>query len=332
MRDLLPVPITPHKGQSFSLRMPPNTPPILSRVLFAQDTYIVPKADGRIVVGATVEAGTFDKHVTPAGLMHCISNALHLVPSLSTLPIEETWVGLRPTTPDKGPILGRTPWSNLHIAGGYWRNGVLLAPKTGQLLADLVTGTLSEEDETLLDAFAWDRFTDPKRGKELAAKARYASAMHPVHSRSKGEGVAASVGTELGFYEGAGAATDERKRDREALFGGGDGDDDFERAAMLGLEDASAFFLGGDDKEVKKKKGQPGGPLATASAKPTPIDTFSDETTTATTTTTSPFEGSVDAFTVGSASSPNDEEEGSNDKTPFSKEEGDDLTNIYNQI
>ena len=60
MRNLLPVPVVPHKGQSFSVRMPADSPPILSRVLFAQDTYIVPKADGRIVVGATVEAGSFD--------------------------------------------------------------------------------------------------------------------------------------------------------------------------------------------------------------------------------------------------------------------------------
>ena len=85
MRNLLPVPITPHKGQSFSLRMPKDTEPVLSRVLFAQDTYIVPKADGRIVVGATVEAGSFDPNVTPAGLMHCMSNALQLVPGLADL-------------------------------------------------------------------------------------------------------------------------------------------------------------------------------------------------------------------------------------------------------
>eukprot|EP00956_Cyclotella_meneghiniana_P026476 scaffold57328_cov22-Cyclotella_meneghiniana.AAC.2 len=65
MKNLLPVPIVPHKGQSFSLRMPPNAPPILNRVLFAQDTYIVPKADGRIIVGATVEPGRFDGDVTP---------------------------------------------------------------------------------------------------------------------------------------------------------------------------------------------------------------------------------------------------------------------------
>jgi len=163
MRNLLPVPITPHKGQSFSLRMPSDTEPVLSRVLFAQDTYIVPKADGRIIVGATVEVGSFDPDVTPAGLMHCMANAMQLVPGLGDLPIEETWAGLRPTTPDKGPILGRTTWDNLFIAGGYWRNGVLLAPKTGQLIGDLVLNSgvdlEDDADEALLEAFKWDRFT-----------------------------------------------------------------------------------------------------------------------------------------------------------------------------
>ena len=218
MRNLLPVPVVPHKGQSFSVRMPSDSPPILSRVLFAQDTYIVPKADGRIVVGATVEAGSFDPNVTPAGLMHCMSNAAQLVPGLANLPVEETWAGLRPTTPDKGPILGKTPWDNLFLAGGYWRNGVLLAPKTGQLVGDLIAGNLSEEDEALISAFSWDRFTVEGGGDKLAADARYAASMHPVHSRSSGVGVSAAVGTELGFYSGAGEAKEERARDRQSLF------------------------------------------------------------------------------------------------------------------
>jgi glycine/D-amino acid oxidase-like deaminating enzyme len=80
MRNLLPVPVSPHKGQSLSLRMPLNQPPLLRRVLFAQDCYIVPKADGNIIVGATVEAGSYDSNVTPAGLMHILQHALQLVP------------------------------------------------------------------------------------------------------------------------------------------------------------------------------------------------------------------------------------------------------------
>eukprot|EP00580_Thalassiosira_gravida_P013666 CAMPEP_0201683846 /NCGR_PEP_ID=MMETSP0494-20130426/52336_1 /ASSEMBLY_ACC=CAM_ASM_000839 /TAXON_ID=420259 /ORGANISM="Thalassiosira gravida, Strain GMp14c1" /LENGTH=589 /DNA_ID=CAMNT_0048167633 /DNA_START=72 /DNA_END=1839 /DNA_ORIENTATION=- len=222
MRHLLPLPVTPHKGQSFSLRMPNNAAPILSRVLFAQDTYIVPKADGRIIVGATVEPGAYDGDVTPSGMMHCLSEATRLIPSLGDLPIEESWAGLRPTTPDKCPILGKTEqWDNVFIAGGYWRNGVLLAPKTGQLIGELIVNgeeNLSEEDRGLLKAFSWERFTTPGGGKALAANARYAATFYPVHKRST-DGVSTSVGTELGFYEGAAAARGDREKDRKAMFG-----------------------------------------------------------------------------------------------------------------
>ena len=262
MRHLLPLPVTPHKGQSFSLRMPTNAPPLLSRVLFAQDTYIVPKADGRIIVGATVEPGRFDGDVTPEGLMHCLSEATRLVPGLGELPIEETWAGLRPTTPDKCPILGATEqWDNVFIAGGYWRNGVLLAPKTGQLIGDLIVNDgdatkLPEEDQALLNAFSWERFTTPGGGKALAANARYAATFYPVHKRST-DGVAVSVGTELGFYEGAAAAKGDREQDRKSMFGiSAEEEDVLERAAGLGVGDAKAFSFGdeGDGWMVKGHK------------------------------------------------------------------------------
>jgi len=263
MRNLLPVPITPHKGQSLSLMTPPPpAAPLLQRVLFAQDTYIVPKPDGRIIIGATVEAGTFDPHVTPAGLMHCIGEAVRLVPALRDLPVDETWVGMRPTTPDKGPIVGHTEWDNLFLAGGYWRNGVLLAPKGGQLVGDLVLRSLGKDkspqgndgDEALVKTFGWERFKEKGGGKKLAANARYAASMHPVQQRSTGVGVSAAVGTELGFYSGAEAAVDERRKDRDSLFRGfgDDGgveeeqDGAFERAASLGVRDSTAFSFDGE--------------------------------------------------------------------------------------
>ena len=246
MRNLLPVPIEAHKGQSLSLRMPRDRPPLLRRVLFGQDSYIVPKADGRIVIGATVEAGSFDPKVTPAGIMHILSYAMEIIPGLADLPLEETWAGLRPTTPDKGPILGETPWDNLFLAGGYWRNGVLLAPKTGELLATLIAGKpLSERDQHFLKAFAWDRFTSEEGGTAMAANARYAASMYPVHSRKSGVGVAASVGTELGSYSTAVSAREERKRDRETMFSGIDDSlDAFELAASMGKKDGTAFSFG----------------------------------------------------------------------------------------
>ena len=251
MRTLLPVPIEPHKGQSLSLRMPKDRPPILRRVLFAQDSYIVPKADGRIVIGATVEAGSYDGKVTPAGIMHILSYALELVPELADLPLEETWAGLRPTTPDKGPILGETPWANLYLAGGYWRNGVLLAPKTGELMASLIAGIpLDEQDKTFLKAFAWDRFTSPEGGVALAANARYAASLYPVHQRKSGVGVSAAVGTELGSYSTAKSAKEERRKDRASLWGD---DDAFEKAAMMGKRDGSVFSFEGNNAAKQEK-------------------------------------------------------------------------------
>eukprot|EP00536_Pseudo-nitzschia_multiseries_P018719 jgi/Psemu1/230060/e_gw1.2973.5.1 len=306
MRNLLPVPLEPHKGQSLSLRMPKDRPPILKRVLFGGDSYIVPKADGRIVIGATVEAGSFDSAVTPAGIMHVLSYALELVPGLAELPIEETWAGLRPTTPDKGPILGETPWDNLFLAGGYWRNGVLLAPKTGHLLATLIAdqnkdeSMLSQEDQAMLDAFAWDRFTSPEGGKRMAANSRYAASLYPVHKRKSGTGVAAAVGTELGSYSTARSAGEERQKDRKSLFGSDDDDDSdtddlFEKAARMGREDAEAFE--GLDTEAAL------GELEV-------LDSDTDETSDdAQAETTVPYDGSADAITVGSATNSSDNDD-----------------------
>jgi glycine oxidase len=303
MRDLLPVPVEPHKGQSLALRMPADRPPILRRVLFAQDTYIVPKADGRIIVGATVEAGSFDANVTPSGIMHILTHALQLVPGLSELPIEESWVGLRPTTPDKGPILGHTPWSNVFVAGGYWRNGVLLAPKTGQLMASLIMKSSGEgvhrldpDDESLLEAFAWDRFTAPEKSAALTANMRYASSMHPIHKRGKSS---ATMGAELGTYSTARAAAQDRKKDREALFG--DDEAAFERAAQLGKEDIAAYDLG---QQSVVQDEYSFGPVVNAATKVNGATMPYD------------LEGAADALTVGIANNDNrngEEEEHNND-------------------
>jgi thiazole synthase len=283
MRQLLPVPIEPHKGQSISLKMPTDKPPILKRVLFAQDSYIVPKSDGRIVVGATVEAGSFDPNVTPAGIMHILHHALQLVPGLGDLPIEETWAGLRPTTPDKGPILGKTQWNNVFLAGGYWRNGVLLAPKTGQMLAQVIAGQeLSPSDQALLDAFGWDRFTSIEGGKKMAMNARYAASMHPVHRRAQGAGIAAAVGTELGSYSTARSSSQERAKDRASLFG--DLDDVLEKAALMGKDDAKVFSGYESSYDLEE----------TAQSSRQPRESFASMQA----AKTSPYEGSVDAITV----------------------------------
>eukprot|EP00624_Nannochloropsis_granulata_P000386 evm.model.NODE_11471_length_7800_cov_21.873846.1 len=158
MNKLLPVPLGPVKGQMLSLRPKKETPSPLSRVIFAESCYLIPKSDGRLIVGATVEPGQWDQRVTAGGVHELTKRALRICPSLGELEVEETWAGLRPTTPDTLPVLGRTPWENLFVAGGYWRNGVLLAPRTGQLVADCVEGRVGVEDEALLKHFEWFRF------------------------------------------------------------------------------------------------------------------------------------------------------------------------------
>jgi glycine oxidase len=305
MRNLLPVPISPHKGQSLSLRMPLNQPPLLKRVLFAQDCYIVPKADGRIVVGATVEAGSYDPSVTPAGLMHIMSHALQLVPGLANLPIEETWAGLRPTTPDKGPILGATNWKNLFLAGGYWRNGVLLAPKTGYLLAMVMSGkqhNLSDKDLELLDAFAWDRFTSADKSATLTASSRYAASMYPVHTRST-QGVSVAVGTELGSYSTARSASAERAQDRGSLWSNNDStnaeNDAFERAATQGKNDGSAYTFGENPQGTST--------ISSSTTNSGDGDNTTEEEQDLTMDEKFPtfYEGSADAFTIASSTSGN---------------------------
>lgn len=258
MRDLVPVPIIPHKGQSMSLTPPnhkANDPPLLNRVLFAQDTYIVPKSDGRIIIGATVEPGSFDTSVTSSGVMHVITAATGLIPALRNYNIDEMWAGFRPTTPDKAPILGKTPWENLIIAGGYWRNGILLAPKTSQLIADLATDNLSLEDTTLLDAFAWDRFlsSGDEASTKLALQSKYASSVHPLQYHSDSSNTI--VGTELGFYSDATVAKEERKKERNSMFTVDDQDllDTFEKAALAGKKDGSAFVYRDESTPSKKK-------------------------------------------------------------------------------
>jgi hypothetical protein len=106
----------------------------------------------------------------------------------------------------------------------------------------------------LLQAFSWERFTKPGGGKALAANARYAATFYPVHKRST-TGIAASVGTELGFYEGAAAAKGDRAKDRQAMFGlSAEDEDALERAAGMGIGDAAAFSFGDESDGWMKRK------------------------------------------------------------------------------
>jgi glycine oxidase ThiO len=156
-QELLPIPVIPRKGQMLSLRVPPaqlaNLP--LQQVLFGEEIYIVPRRDGKIIIGATSENVGFTPDNTAGGIDRLLTNAIRLFPSLADLAIDECWWGFRPATPDELPILGHSPYSNLTLATGHYRNGILLTPITAKLIAKLVWYQQADE---LLSNFSWQRF------------------------------------------------------------------------------------------------------------------------------------------------------------------------------
>ena len=109
------------------------------RVLRSAEGYLVPRPDGRIIVGSTLEDSGFEKSVTAGGLHKFLAGALKLWPALDNAEILETWCGLRPGTPDDLPILGPTGIEGLTIATGHYRNGILLAPATAKFVREWIT-------------------------------------------------------------------------------------------------------------------------------------------------------------------------------------------------
>lgn len=159
---LLPeLPVFPIKGQMLSLQAPRGA---LSRVIFGPGTYLVPRQDGLLVVGATSEpeAG-FSEGLTPAGQRQLQAGLEALLPEAAGWPPMERWWGFRPCTPDEGPLLGDSSVPGLWLATGHHRNGVLLAAITAELLAAAISGTLADGDRRLLEAFRWDRFSTGPR-------------------------------------------------------------------------------------------------------------------------------------------------------------------------
>ena len=154
---LLPaLPVYPVKGQMLSLQGPRQA---LRRVVFGPGTYLVPREDGLVVVGATAEpeAG-FADGLTPRGQRQLEDNLAALLPAAAGWPAMERWWGFRPGTPDEAPLLGASPIEGLWLATGHYRNGVLLAAITAELLADRLLGQhLPAAAGELLAAFRWDR-------------------------------------------------------------------------------------------------------------------------------------------------------------------------------
>jgi glycine oxidase len=128
----------PYKGQMLTVRLP--QPDGLDYVLRSPDIYLVPRGDGRVVIGATVERVGFDRRVEPAALERLRAQAAALWPPIAEAEVVESWCGLRPGTDDSLPLIGGTGQPNCFVATGHFRNGILLAPATALVIRQLLQG------------------------------------------------------------------------------------------------------------------------------------------------------------------------------------------------
>jgi glycine oxidase len=148
----LNVKVTPARGQMIAVKGQEHS---INRVVHSSKVYLVPRRDGRILIGATVDYAGFEKAVTVDGIGALLSAARELVPSIGGFEVAETWSGLRPDTGDHLPIIGPAGVDGLVLATGHFRNGILLAPLTAELIAELIkTGQAPDE----LRPFSAERF------------------------------------------------------------------------------------------------------------------------------------------------------------------------------
>jgi len=160
--DGIQIPTHPVKGQM--LDVIPTSRNLLKHVVRSPEVYVLPRTDGRIVIGATVEEAGFDKRVQPETIQRLHQAAANLIPELGEARIHEAWAGLRPGSPDDLPILGMTSVPGYYAATGHYRNGILLAPITANCIADLIQGRRPAVD---LSAFAPQRFSSLEELKKF---------------------------------------------------------------------------------------------------------------------------------------------------------------------
>ncbi len=153
------LPIRPVKGQMLAVRMDQRAP-LLDHVVWAPRAYLVPRVDGRLIIGATVEERGFDDQITAGGLFGLLDGAWRALPAIEDLPVVETWVGFRPGSRDDAPILGASSLDGLMLATGHHRNGILLTPVTADAMA---ATTLDKRPDPRIAAFSLARFDAQRR-------------------------------------------------------------------------------------------------------------------------------------------------------------------------
>ncbi len=160
-------PVRPVKGQMLALQMEGGitlkTVTRTVRARYPMSVYLVPKADGRLIIGATSEEMGFDTRLTAGGVFELLRGAWEAVPGVYELPILETWAGLRPGSRDSAPLLGYTSVANLILATGHYRNGILLTPVTAYEIAKLIQ---TDEVSAIIAPFGLGRFSMEKQVDE----------------------------------------------------------------------------------------------------------------------------------------------------------------------
>lgn len=143
------LPTRPVKGQMVCV-VPscsrPNREPLIQHVVRTREVYIIPRSNGRILLGATVEDAGFDKRTDAASIQHLHQAAAGVAPLIGDMKIHDAWAGLRPGSPDGLPLLGETELPGYFAATGHYRDGILLAPITAKLMTQLLTGRIPEYD------------------------------------------------------------------------------------------------------------------------------------------------------------------------------------------
>jgi glycine oxidase len=140
-------PVKPIKGQMLSMIEAPT----LTHVIRSAKVYLVPRSDGRLVIGSTLEDVGYNKQIDVNTLQHLVEAAVELVPRIADSRRHEAWAGLRPCTPDALPLLGETSTSGYFIAAGHYRDGILLAPVTAAVMSDVVQGKRPRSDLSRFD-------------------------------------------------------------------------------------------------------------------------------------------------------------------------------------
>jgi len=156
-----PFRVMPIRGQMIAFE---SGQPLIKRVVYSPRGYLVPRRDGRLLVGATVEDCGFSKQVTDHGIDSLRSAAVAILPALGDFRIADAWAGLRPCAPDEMPVIGSVAgFDGLIVATGHYRNGILLAPKTAEIVANVILDEKEPEYSTLTSPqrFAPRVFTNP---------------------------------------------------------------------------------------------------------------------------------------------------------------------------